>query len=587
MLYNTSYLKLFGLEEKDVFLWVPAVMESQSYKPTDKPILHKQGWRNPPSLMTLLYALSSQYSIVRGVIDPARDTYDEQGELQQTAQGWFHKDDIAFVKHYPVIFPLLTKTDSPPNGYSFQFGEMALIAVKDKSQHTLFINQLPDGARTLHARINEHMNILACPPGRDKSVILEEVHRMVQELAIAYYGSSQEQVPGRDGRLLMPSTHNAFMNGKTTIWSSVPFQAYNEAISNAASGATRWIEEQMGERSFRVSYLYKKQSGTTTIHLLSSPDEKNTEFAREKLWQEVRRHGEIHSDMYLVIIAQLQSSKHSRDKDGWTWITASRALDYRGLEPRTERTESGKKYTGGHRLEDIKDVAACFRDIRNTRITVDQVIYEEPEPGQGKRKGKSKTTRFNRESPLFQFGDVITKQQLWSDENGTDSPTTEVAWQIKESPWMQPFIQGTNRMVGTLLQETLKFDPKNHKWEKRLSKYLMFHLLMNQRRASISRNIAALLTELTLDVNERYQQRTRDRFEKALNTLKTVGYFKQWRYGISQDKKIVPISTNDLNRLLDNQKWLHTWLTFYIIFDAPDDSMTVEANITPGLGPEA
>ncbi len=253
MFYNFSYLKLFDIEEKDVYLWVPAVTESQPYKVTDKPMLHKQGWRNPPSLMTLLYALSSQYSVVRGVIDPTRDTYDEQGELQQTAQGWYHKDDIAFVKQYPVIFPLLTKTERPPNGYSEAFGEMALIATKDKTQqHSFFLNQLPEEAQTLHTHMNEGMNSLACSLDRDKSVILEEVHRMVQELAKAYYtlfSDEETKLAETSPQTLPPVTSN----DKSRMPSSNHFRALVQGCGPGYVSLSLWNSETSDEQQLITS----------------------------------------------------------------------------------------------------------------------------------------------------------------------------------------------------------------------------------------------------------------------------------------------------------------------------------------------
>ena len=352
----------------------------------------------------------------------------------------------------------------------------------------------------------------------------------------------------------LPIIGDAFATGEATIWTALPFQAYPQAASNAASGATRWMEEQMGEHAFRASYTVRKPSGTTTISLISPTDELNAQAARESIWRQVRGMGDLDGDVYLAFIAQLAKSRNTREKDGWTWIAASHILDYRGIRPRIDRTESGKEYRAGHRQEDLEDIWRCVRRMYNARITVDQAIFEEPQPGRSKRKG-TKTVRYTRESPLFQWGQVLTRQELWPYQEGMVAPKMEVAWQVKESAWMEPFIQGTNQMTGEMLQSCLHYDIYHEIWEKRLSRYVMFHLTMNRHSSSITRQIGALIEELSLGVDERHPIRTKDRFEKALERLRQDGHVSRWRY------------KEEVN--LQARGWLGTWLTQEIILERP------------------
>jgi hypothetical protein len=275
-------------------------------------------------------------------------------------------------------------------------------------------------------------------------------------------------------------------------------------------------------------------------------------LALSRSWvRQVRKLGDLDGDIYLSFIAQLRNG--NRDENGWTWINSAQLLDYRGIVPRTEKTESGKVYRAGHRHEDLEEIAGCVERMRNTRITVDQAIYEEPTSPRSKKKGPSKKTRFTRESPLFQFGDVIRKEDLWEEAKAT--LPLEIAWQVKESAWMEPFIHGTNAAIGTLLQSCLEYDPYHEIWEKRLSRYLLFHLRTNRHSTSITRKIETLLDDLSLIIDERNPMRTKDRFEKALNRLKTDGHIAIWQY---QEEVQLPA-----------RKWLETWRGQHIIFTAP------------------
>ena len=354
----------------------------------------------------------------------------------------------------------------------------------------------------------------------------------------------------------LPAISNAVADGKATIWTALPFQVYPQAVSNAASGATRWKEKQMSESRFSVSYDFRKGSGSTLISMLSPADELNAQNARTSIWNLLRGMSDLDADVYLAFLAQLVKTRHNRDKDGWTWITAPQILDYRGIRPRTEKTEHGKEYRAGHRHEDIAPIEVCVYRMWVTRITVDQAIFEEPVPGRGKRKA-TKRVRYTRESPLFQFGERLTKQELWPSQEGMIAPKMEIAWQIKESAWMEPFIAGTNEMTGDLLQSCLHYDYYHEVWEKRMSQYLMFHLTMNRHSTSITRQIGAIIEELSLnqEMDERYPGRAKDRFEKALNRVKSDGHIGQWRY--KEEVK------------LPARKWLPTWLANGVVFTRP------------------
>ncbi len=381
-----------------------------------------------------------------------------------------------------------------------------------------------------------------------------EIRNMAQALASAYYAFHQTQVQ-QPARRDMPAINDTFRRGQATIWSALPFQAFSEAASNAASGAGRWTENRVDETTFRVSYPYVKPSGITTIHM--QEEDKDVSLARERAWQQVKAMGDLDGDTYLAMIVQLRATIHNRDKDGWTWVRADKILDYRGIAQKKDTTPSGKVYAEGHRIEDIADIARCVRRMKNTRITVEQAIFEEPQSATKRRKpGKGRMVQYRRESPLFQFGDVITRQQLWNYSDGMGYATTEVAWQVKESAWMEPFIAGTNYMETRLLQSCLNYDPHNEKWEKRLSRYLMFHLRSNGNRP-LTRNIGALLEETSLNegIQERAFIRTKDRFEKALERLKKDGHITRWEYADKAD--------------LPKRNQLPAWLARNIIFTAP------------------
>jgi hypothetical protein len=132
---------------------------------------------------------------------------------------------------------------------------------------------------------------------------------------------------------------------------------------------------------------------------------------------------------------------------------------------------------------------------------------------------------------------------------------------MRAGAWLKTFLESPNRQVAYLCQKTLQYDPYREQWEKRLSRYFMFHIRMNARgsRAMFNREIGKLLKELSLIIDERFPQRTRDRFEKALTRLVEDRQIDAWLYKAEMQ--------------LPARNWLGTWLEQSItVYVAPDST---------------
>ena len=77
----------------------------------------------------------------------------------------------------------------------------------------------------------------------------------------------------------------------------------------------------------------------------------------------------------------------------------------------------------------------------------------------------------------------------------------------------------------------------------------------------ITRRIGDMLEELSLPVNESYPDKTRTRFEKAMDRLQQDGHIVEWG---------PPLRYSEAMSKLPSKKWLKTWLSHEIdIFAAP------------------
>lgn len=553
--YTFQYMKFLDIEipseelsnpeEKNSYLWLPNTVENQVYNPSDMPRLRRQGWKSSKIMIAHLYVLTSQYSIMRGVIDPGRDIYDEQGKLNQITIGWFHKDDIAFAEKYPVIFPILTRRDAPPvPGYNEQFGAIG-ICIHDKPQAFL-IHQLSSEAQELFDRMHRCVDALTATTPINQGTVLSEVHHMAQELAKAYYEhynqESQRDITTKQQRNIPPSISDIFVTGAALMPTNQVFQDVLGSIHNAASGAGRW---QFPPNS-PPFYSHTTKSGSTIIEIMHDDKEILDDHATESLWAQVREFTDLDGDTALCMIAQL--IKGPMDDSRSTWFFSSNMLDYRGIQPIMKAdTPGGKKRRAGHRQEDLQDIADSVSRVSNMWLTIERFIHEEAPRS---KRGKGKRREYTHKGRFIPIDEVWYQQELPSGDSPIErhlAPRMAIGWRIRAGEWLNTFLSKQNRYVAYLCQQALKYDPHNEKWEKRLARYFFFHIRMNAASGGVfNREIGKMIDELSLPVEEDRPQRTKDRFEKAMNRLVQDEQINGWEYVEKIEYKA--------------RGWIKTWL---------------------------
>jgi hypothetical protein len=95
-----------------------------------------------------------------------------------------------------------------------------------------------------------------------------------------------------------------------------------------------------------------------------------------------------------------------------------------------------------------------------------------------------------------------------------------------------PFLFGPGRQVALLAAKALTYKPKSEKYEKRLARYFSWQWRINASRAEYLQpyRVSTLLRAITLSANERFPDRTRSRFEGALDRLMNDHLIRTWQY---------------------------------------------------------
>jgi hypothetical protein len=334
-------------------------------------------------------------------------------------------------------------------------------------------------------------------------------------------------------------------------------------------------------------YRFEYADGTALVEVRTNPKklgQKVDETASRSLWQRVSKLSDLDGDVLIASLAHyIGLSESALDEEGYGVITGAQILDYRGIEPIMKKDSgSSVKRRAGHRQEDLAGTAHCFDRILDTWVTIKR------------RKG------FSLESPLLQVKQVIRRHP----KEGNNEPVEElllegkalqgliteaqaedaedqsfvVLWLYRPGTW---FKQGAahSRSIAWLCRKALTYNLEKEFWERRLVRYFLFQLrLSTVAGGSITRQISTFFNELSLPITERDPQKTRNRFEKAMNRL-------------LDDHQIASWSPAEGNPPLPRTEWLPIWLSWRIVVTVaplialrPDFSQEMKHLVADGLG---
>ncbi len=261
-----------------------------------------------------------------------------------------------------------------------------------------------------------------------------------------------------------------------------------------------------------------------------------------QLWEKVRALDDLTSDVLLVCLAHWATRSERPDQP--VWITADAVLDARGIERKRYRSER-EMWAHGHRREDRLEVARAF--ARLDALWLQLVNVEVIPPGHGRKR-----QAVNVESKALAWLDRITQPDLDGGE------PVFLAARVMPGAWANEYAALDVRQTGLLAQKALAYDPYRRQPEKRLAKYLAFHVRINSKhdRVTLNLRVSTLLDTAGLLPEPANPLRTRKRLEDALNTLCQDGLLDGWRYVLDPEQ-------------LPARRWLDAWLGFTVALTPP------------------
>jgi hypothetical protein len=321
--------------------------------------------------------------------------------------------------------------------------------------------------------------------------------------------------------------------GLVCVPTNQPFFTAVESIQNAASGASRWH----GQERQPPYYARKTEKSSTIIEYGRDAEQQVFEDrAILNLWKDVHAFSDRDADLLLYAFSAIIKETNGQ---GGVWIWAQSFLDQRGVKPMSRTVEGTGRRRAGHRTEDVADIDASLYRLSGLWITIEEVLPPR------KKSGKPRVYRHQ--------GRVLTVMETWTQHTLHVSSEREervpLAWKIRAGDWLLEYLHAP-RYVAFLCEQSLHYDPENEKWEKRLSRYLLFFLRMNSRHSNsvLVRSVEELFQANSLPLDRESPQRSRHRLEKALDRLLADQQMEQWEY--------VPESIT----ALPAKRWLQSWL---------------------------
>jgi DNA-binding XRE family transcriptional regulator len=268
---------------------------------------------------------------------------------------------------------------------------------------------------------------------------------------------------------------------------------------------------------------------------------------------------DLTADVFDIISAAwLKRAEHP---EAMVTVTADEFLQYRGLQPKT----SGTERRGGYREEQRQKIAHHIAILASTWVTVFTMDVT-----QKNEKGRWQRTKWRGESRAV----VVTSQ--FGQEQKTGDELDVYAWRVRPGDVFAKFLFGPGRQTALLSKRAVEYDPYRQKWEKRLTRYLSWQWRIRQNGGTYLEPISVekLLEAVGENVDTKNPIRTKERLEKALDTLQEDGIITSWQYETAKEETV------------GQPGWWKEWLDWKIIVEPPQNLMEYYAKI-PQLSTKA
>lgn len=227
-------------------------------------------------------------------------------------------------------------------------------------------------------------------------------------------------------------------------------------------------------------------------------------------------------------------------------VTIDELLALRGLKPK--RGGSGRR--GGYGPDQRREILRALYRIQNLSFRIDELATYEDNGAKSKKRRRQ--TRRAVTGPAFVLTGAAGQVRL---DGSLDVDRVNVT----PGDVLALYLWGPGRQTAIIDGRTLHLDPYRQEPESRIARYCssLWRIRATKGTYSDPLRVETLLEKAALPLDDRKPQRTRERLEKALDTLQREGIIERWRY---KSWKL-----GDAPRV----GWAEPWLRELIIIEPP------------------
>ncbi|MDP9375761.1 MAG: helix-turn-helix domain-containing protein [Chloroflexota bacterium] len=363
------------------------------------------------------------------------------------------------------------------------------------------------------------------------------------------------RVPLADSAELLPATRPTQLSsdvlaplaeGHLTVMSSAHYQALREALYKGTFDRVEgnpWPTAQLS----RGDLLGQAQLRPPGADGPASLREDQVQAWAQVMWHQREELSDLDADALDALSALWLSQARTvgdravADVDG--------LLTMRGIKPRSR----GNGRRSGFETEQRAEMARALSHIQNIWINIAQADVPD-ESGEGSEqppeaRGKMRLTL---QSRAF----VITDRLGLTDESGAMVDMNRFVFQPGEV--FARFLMGPGNQTALLSAKALKYDPYRQTFEKRLARFLSWQWRVNALGAHARPyRVDELLDAVGKEIDGRHPNWTRERLEKALDTLQEDGVIAHWQYDRWDETAV------------ERRGWVRRWRESTLLIDPP------------------
>ena len=287
-------------------------------------------------------------------------------------------------------------------------------------------------------------------------------------------------------------------------------------------------------------------------------EEGEGEIADKKTWVEDMSHklnrlSDYHADLFMDILAQSMFLEEGCET---FWYDLSGFLDRRGLKRKPEK-DADDKAIHCHERKNLRIAYRALLDVANIWVVKEERTDTITEDVRLKRKPIVKKDGMKLVALLQYYAnnEYVSCENMEEEELEVKNPTP-YRWKVRLGDWLR---DGSEIFAySQFSQIILRYHPCRQWLEKRLARYCLFYRRMNEFQAVEGKGfekgitVHKLLDSVGMIVDEYHPKESKDRFEKALDQLKTDNLIRGWKY-----KSKEPLTT---------KYWLKDWCQDQIVF---------------------